>query len=285
MTEQKFNANASITLVNGIETNYVAVDDRGLNYGDGVFETIAVNNNQPVFWGKHWARLQESCEALKLNIPDELVLLKDVRYVLNGHKSGVIKIIITRGRGPRGYGYEQDHKVTCIVQFFVTNEDKEHKALTLNESGISMMYSRYSLSTSPLSGIKHLNRIEQILATSETYNSKYNEVICCDEKGCIVECGSANIFTVKKKCLQTPILNNCGIKGVIRDWVINYAHTNEIGVEEKQIDREDITSADEVFITNSIIGLRPVVCVEDAKFTIGKLTRRLQAAYIEAIAK
>jgi len=277
---QKTATQKPVTRINGFESDYISVDDRGLNYGDGVFETILVRNGRPVFWAQHWQRLAKGTAQLAINCPTEDVLLEDIQCVLQKQRDGVLKIIVTRGQNQgQGYQYTENHSPTRIVRFFPdskTAHDKECMALK---------YSAYPLATSAFAGIKHLNRLEQIIAKAELHHSKYNEIICCDKNDNIVECSSANIFICMNNELYTPALNNCGIKGIVRDWVMDTATKNNIIQVEKTITKAMLKKSDEIFITNSIIGVMAVTQVEQQKFNLGPITTQLKERYVADINK
>ena len=263
------------TLVNGLWTMYVAADDRGLNFGDGLFETIAVHNSQMLFWDAHWSRLQQGCECLAINCPDESIVLDDIKRVIGDQPEGVLKLVITRGRSRQGYRFAPDHVTTRVVRYLPWPGQVEE----INNQGIAVKYSRHRLGMSAFAGIKHLNRIEQIMAGAELHKTNFAEVICCDENDNIIECSSANIFMVRDNRLYTPRLDRHGIRGVMRDRVLMYAQQHEIPTSETTISKNMLHTADEVFITNSIIGIRPVVQIENTRFATGRLTRQWQAAY------
>ncbi len=268
-----------VTLVNGVKSDYVSVDDRGLNYGDGLFETILVKNNKPVLFDAHWQRLSRSAKVMQINCPAKEIVAGQIAEVIANNQDGVLKIIVTRGQGNgRGYQYSPDHSPTCIVRYFPPSESSKIFA-----NDIRLTFSQYPLAPSIFGGIKHLNRLEQINARAELSKSKYNEIICSDIQGNIIECSSANIFFCTNNIIYTPLINNFGIKGIIRDWVISCAEENHIQINECELTREIVLQSDEVFITNSIIGVRSVAKIEQIIYQSGETTRMLAYLYEEMI--
>ena len=269
----------SFTLINGLKSEYVSVDDRGLNYGDGVFETILIRNYKPVFLPQHLERLKRGCAVLQINYPNETDIVEDINSVIHEHKNGVLKIIITRGNAqPRGYRFTDSHKQTRVVRFYPDSEGGEL------DSGFALKFSNYPLTPSHFAGIKHLNRIEQIMASSELANSRFNEVICCDQDDNIVECASANIFLCMDNEIVTPALKQCGIKGIIRQWVLDKARELGIYVRETNVPKGQADECDEMFITNSIIGIKPVNRIESRMLQNGPVTLQLLENYRQDIA-
>lgn len=268
-------------LINGEPENRVRVTDRGLQYGDGVFETIAFRNDIAEFLDAHLQRLTLACD--QLNIPfDSLILLQnelnDVLQSLTGSQA-IIKIIITRGSGGRGYFADHNAKPSRIISTHpIPNYPK-----SFSEQGISVRYCQHPLSENKiLSGIKHLNRLDQVLARNEWSDPNIAEGIMLDQHGFIIEGTMTNIFIVKSGRLITPSLTRSGVLGVMRAQVINLASNLGFTTKEEQVKKEDFDAADEAFVCNSINGIWPVTYNVNTKINYGNgmMTQKIQHALL-----
>lgn len=263
-------------LINGIESHCISVDDRGLQYGDGLFETIALHNGKPLLWNEHFLRLQKGCRQLGIRCPKEELLHQDIEYLLatiDITEWLVLKIIVTRGEGSRGYMPPINNNSTRILY---TSQWPDRQIINA-KNGISTIKCRTMLSYQPaLAGLKHLNRLEQIIARSEWHSADIKEGIVCDMDGRIIEGTMSNIFLMFSGTLYTPAITSCGIKGVQRENIMNTARNLHIKISIIDIDYAFIYKADEIFITNSIIGIWPVIQLDSEKYPIGETTRILQ---------
>lgn len=222
-------------------------DDRGLAYGDGVFETLLVHEGQPVWWREHWERLLRGAEVLGLPAPDELAVRRECESLLGGSDRAVLKIILTRGSGGRGYGPPQDPVPTVIVS--------SHPAPPPITEAISLRWCRTALAIQPaLAGIKHLNRLEQVLARSEWSDPGIFEGLMCDTEDRVVCATSANLFALIGGCWLTPGVGRCGIAGIARAWVL----ANEPDAAEADLSAAEVAHADALFVCNAVRGILPV---------------------------
>jgi 4-amino-4-deoxychorismate lyase len=268
-------------LVNGKLQDTVSVNDRGFTYGDGLFETIAIIDGKMLLWDLHWHRLVNGCERLRINCPEESLLLDDIEQLLaqandNYRRRGVIKLIVTRGVGGRGYQYDPAMGSTRLVML---SGWPPHQG-TEKDKGIKIQLCDTRLSSQPrLAGIKHLNRLEQVLARSEWSNDEITEGVMLDANDNIIEGTMSNLFFVDhQQCLVTPSLNECGIAGVQREHVLNKAEEKGYQIKITEVPVNDLDQFSEVFVTNSLIGIWPVIAIEDQRFVIGPVTKSLQAA-------
>ena len=268
-------------LVNGKSQNTVSVRDRGFTYGDGLFETIAIRDQQPLLWNLHWGRLVAGCERLKITCPEESLLLDDIEQLLaqaddKYRHCSVIKLIVTRGVGGRGYQYDPAMDSTRIVMLsgWPTYRGTE------KDKGIRTKLCDTRLSMQPLlAGIKHLNRLEQILARSEWSKDEITEGVMLDANNNIIEGTMSNLFFVDhQECLVTPSLKQCGVAGVQREHVLNIAEEKGYQTKITEVPVNKLAQFNEVFATNSLIGIWPVIAIEDQRFAIGPVTKSLQAA-------
>ena len=237
-------------LINGINESCIDVRDRGFQYGDGVFETIAFKNNQIQFWGEHMLRLQQACKRLSLNYVEESLWLEDIKKLKPDHDA-VIKLTLTRGVSGRGYAYQPGGSVTRVAAVYPWPNYTEQ-----TEQGISAKFCQTPISINPLlAGIKHLNRLDNVLARNEWFDAGISEGFMLDNQQHIIEGTMSNVFCVLDDELYTPKLDLCGVEGVMRGQVIKSAKKMNIPVNIIEISRQNFLQMDAVFVTNSIIGL------------------------------
>lgn len=261
-------------LVNGEMQDRLSSLDRGLLYGDGVFETLAVSGGQPRFWRRHMRRLQEGCQRLDIRPPDTDRLRAEALRLIPGTEACAFKLIITRGRGGRGYAVPAATQPTRILQLWPLPA----QAATGADSGMAVRFCRQRLGTNPaLAGIKHLNRLEQVLARREWGDPAIHEGLLRDLSGNVIEGTMSNLFVFDGTTLLTPDLTRCGVAGIMRSVVIELA--GQLGVETAigELQPGDLAAADELFLTNSLIGIRPVVRLEQTAYRAGPFVRELQA--------
>ena len=261
-------------LINGVFTDYISINDRGLHYGDGVFETIACLNRQPQFLTEHLLRMQLAANTLSIDYPGDEVILSDVATLLEktSDDNCVIKLILTRGQGPRGYRSPHPQQVTRILQL----SGWPHALHQNTEQAVSLCLCRHTVSSnSALSGLKHLNRLDNVIARNE-WNDAYYEGLLSDETGHIIEGTMSNVFFVRKKVLITPALDTSGVDGIIRQQIIQIASEQKIACEALHIHKKSIHNMDEAFICNSLIGITPVSSIENINFKHHDTTSILQ---------
>jgi 4-amino-4-deoxychorismate lyase len=260
-------------VINGQAVDGISTLDRGLLYGDGVFETIAVEAGRPRFWLRHLARLSAGCERLGIPMPEGKRLLEESQPVISGVNRGVLKIIVTRGCAGRGYRPADDVIPTRIIQLHPWPDYPG----TCHGSGVRVRLCRQRLGHNPaLAGIKHLNRLEQVLARGEWDDPGIHEGLQLDGDGCLVEGTMSNLFLIRDRGLMTPDLSRCGVAGILRTVVMELAARVPLPLQVRALGLDDLREADEVFLTNSIIGIWPVIAVEDRPYRRGAFTCRLQ---------
>ena len=251
-------------LINGNHTSEIALNDRAVHYGDGLFETIAIQNKQILCFDEHLSRLEKGCKRLKIPIPNKDIIRDEVTSLIDTTGQGVIKIIITRGQGGRGYKIPDDTAPTRIITLFPWPDYHEKFPTT----GIKTKVCDFRYARNPaLAGIKHLNRLEQILARSEWTDDAISEGIVMDTDGFVIEGTMSNIFCIKNTTLYTPDLSLCGIEGIIREKIIDMADKMKFSVEVKNMTLEFLLSTDEIFICNSLIGVCPVNSIGEKLFS------------------
>lgn len=260
-------------LINGDYKNQIDTSDRGLNYGDGLFETIAVIDGQPVFWNQHWTRLESGCRRLKLPVPDPALINHEVSTLCQSAESAVLKIIITRGSGGRGYRQPETLSPTRILSLHPSPNYPQR----YQDQGIAARFCDTRLGLNPsLAGIKHLNRLEQVMARAEWNDTSIQEGIMLDSHDHVIEGTMTNLFYVKNDTLHTSSIAQAGIAGIIRSIILSLSHDHELPTLEHAFFKNELLAADELFFCNSIIGIWPVNQIDDKHYTIGPLTRKIQ---------
>lgn len=258
--------------INGIEHDHIGVTDRGLQYGDGLFETLAAFEGHCPWFEAHYQRLVTGCERLAIPQPDKQVVLQEVETAAAGQAKAVIKILLTGGEGGRGYGRAIGLQPNRIVMRYAW---PDYPASHWRD-GVELKLCQTRLGCNPvLAGIKHLNRLEQVLARNEWQDNDYAEGLMCDEQGNVIEGTMSNVFIVRDETLYTPRLSHCGVTGVMRGWVMDKADELAINVQETTLSIDDIKQADEVMLTNSLIGLWPVNNFESRNYQPGPICQTL----------
>jgi 4-amino-4-deoxychorismate lyase len=257
-------------LVDGEISNRISAADRGLQYGDGLFETMAVVRGQPRFWQAHVDRLTTGCERLGLPVTPQSVLLREVRTVSAGQQRCVVKIILTRGRSGRGYAPAREVDTNRIVSAYAWPLDPGN----LVETGIRTRICDLRLALQPaLAGIKHLNRLEQVMARAEWEDRSIHEGILLDREDYLVSAISSNIFLLHSGRLLTPRLDRCGVRGVMRGAILGAFREH---CEQRRIPLDMLSEADEVFVCNAVRGIFPVTRIDHWEYPIGDVTREIQ---------
>jgi len=258
-------------LVNGEISNFVDTANRGLNYGDGLFETVAVQGSRPRRWQAHMDRLGAGCERLGIPMPPQALLLREVQTVSAGLPTAVVKIVLVRDGPGRGYRPPDGNACTRIVSAHAYPDD----VAAMAARGVRARVCDLKLAIQPaLGGIKHLNRLEQVLASAETFAAGVTEGILFDREDHVISAISANIFLVMEDRLLTPRLDRCGIRGVMRSQILA-AFGARCELRRMLVDM--VREADEIFICNSVRGIIPVVAIDEQNYQIGPVTREIQA--------
>ncbi len=273
-------------LLNGQRRHSVDVSDRGFQYGDGLFETIVVFNGKPLFLQRHFSRLALGCQRLLIPQPDFSLLEQEARQLASEAEQAVLKLIITRGSGGRGYRQPDEIHPTRLFSL----HPFPIFAANFQTHGIRARLCHYRLAHNPvLAGIKHLNRLEQILARAEWQDDSIQEGILLDCHGQVVEGTMSNLFVVKDRVLYTSALKNCGVAGIVRQMVLEFAEQQSLAVRQEDFGVADVLQADELFVSNSVIGIWPVIELEQQDFGVGDITlalqRQLAAARVEEMSR
>lgn len=260
-------------LVNGIPSHQIDIADRGFQYGDGIFTTLAVLQGIPLFLPRHLARLQGDCARLALPFPGADCLRREAEILCHGQDSGVLKIQLTRGSGGRGYRCPESPTGTRVLGFHPAPDYPPQLA----EHGVHIRFCTTRLGINPaLAGIKHCNRLEQILARAEWDDPEIREGLMLDQEGCVVEGTMSNLFLVRQNRLATPRIDRCGVAGVMRGLVCEAAADLGRVLAETRLIPDDVYDADEIFLTNSMLGVWPVCNLDGHEFSVGTVTREIR---------
>lgn len=246
-------------IVNGQIQNHITVADRSLHYGDGCFTTLGFTQGKLHAWPLHLNRLQNNCQRLGIDFEQWQALENDLKQMLiqvtAKQSKGVLKIIITRGQGGRGYSPSGAQNPTYIIS---SHDFPTHYTQWQND-GIDLTISAVKLGKQPLlAGIKHLNRLEQVLVKQELEKTSFDDAIVCSSDNEIIESSAGNIFWLQDEQWFTPYLNECGVEGVMRNQVCGILQKYAQPVKQiKQKSSADFC-AQEMFICNSLMEIVPV---------------------------
>lgn len=235
--------------------------DRGLQYGDGVFETMRVLKGRIRLLELHLDRLYSGCRALRLKAPQRPRLRLELTRRASRRRDGVLKLIITRGSGPRGYRPSGAQRCTRIVSLHAL----AHRGSAEDSMPVRLRVCATPLGANPaLAGLKTLNRLESVVARAEWSDIEIWDGLMCDVDGNFV-CGSmSNLFLRRGSLLLTPPLDRCGVAGVMRRWILQHAGTLSLRTVERRVRWQDLRSAEEMFMCNAVAGIRSVRSIEGA---------------------
>lgn len=243
-------------LINGQVSEAISSSDRGIQYGDGLFETILVQAGRATFLDSHFERLQKGCDVLGFPAADLDLITSEIKQLIKPKQHGIVKVVLTRGVGERGFLPQENPNVTRMVSFFVAEKGV---CEVLSSANLNVCETR--LSCQPLlAGIKHLNQLERVLASAELRDTSC-EGLMLDVNDVVIEGTTSNVFIVKDNALITPKLNQCGVAGVIRQFLMKQAKLEGITCHEAELSMDCITQADEIFLTNSLMPVRAIQTV------------------------
>jgi len=263
-------------LVNGVAppdpSLAIGAFDRGLNYGDGLFETMLYRSGALWYLDAHLRRLTEGCQRLGITGLDETRLREEIRRVCADATEGVVKVLVTRGSGGRGYRPAADLCGTRIVSLHALPPVPARGTVNLRWCEIRLGRN------AALAGMKHLNRLEQVLAQREWCDPTIDEGLLLDSDGELISATMSNVFIVRGDAIVTPDLRFCGVRGVMRGEVLRVASELGIAASEAPLWPRDVENASELFITNVIRGVRGVAQIGSQCWPAGPVTRAVAAA-------
>jgi len=228
------------------------LDDRGPAYGDGLFETVLVGDGEPRLWAEHLARLERGCGVLGLPVPARAELERPLAEAGPGWQ--VLKLILTRGSGGRGYRLPPDPAPRLRWQL-----NPFSPPVGFWQEGVRVRHCHLSLAIQPaLAGIKHLNRLENVLARAEWSDDETAEGLLRDTRGRLVEATCMNLFWQRDGCLETPRLHRCGVAGTLRQALMA-----RLSIHEVDAGPEVLHEAQALWLGNSLQGLWPVTRLDD----------------------
>lgn len=249
----------------------ISTGDRGFNYGDGFFTTAKVLNGEVEHWPLHQQRLCECSERLLFGELDFTELKSAIAALIAEQVIGVLKIIVTRGEGGRGYGLPEQPKLKILLSLLPFPAGYPE----LPKRGITLGVSPIKLASQPLfAGLKTLNRLEQVMIKQAMQQQPYDDVVVCDYNGYVIETSAANIFAIKGGRIVSPQLQNCGIKGVYLQSLCA-----KLPIEFIDITLEQLQRMDAVFMCNSLMGVVPVTAIGDIQFQLAPSSLLLQELF------
>ena len=266
-------------LVDGQATDSIAVTDRALHYGDGLFETIAIRAGKPQLWQAHMARLQQGCARLGIPMPDQATLVREAEQLCAGQSQAVLKILISRGSGGRGYRAPSapcPRRVLLRYPWPAQTDWWQH--------GAHLIHCQTPLGCNPaLAGIKHLNRLEQVLGRNEWQDEDIHEGLMCDRDGHVIEGTMSNLFALRDGQWHTPDLTGCGVAGVMRQSILAMCQQQGKACQVRPIRDSELAQMDELLICNSLIGLVPVRSLAGQSYPItqGQQLQQAMLSWLE----
>lgn len=273
------------SLINGIASDYLNINDRSIHYGDGLFETILCSNNKLYYWSQHYQRLQASAEKLKIACPQEQLLLDDITKLIDNNKAGskpgfiseaayAIKVIVSRGAGERGYKFSKNTTASRFV--FLSELEAEHSSFLSKRllSGELFICKQQVSINENLAGLKHLNRLENVMARNES-NAGHIDGLMLNANQHVIEGSMSNLFAIKDKQLLTPDLSLSGVNGIMRGIIIELARKSNIKTSVINLTIDDLNCMDELFISNSLIGMKAVTKLRDSLYKDQQVTNMI----------
>lgn len=254
-------------LINGSFDQTISAFDRGFMYGDGVFRTMQVCNGMPVNWPLHYQKLVADCAAIGIVCPSPELLMSDFQQLISiddllENKVEVVKVVVTRGISARGYA---PPAVTVPTRALIKTAMPHYAALNY-EQGVHLHICEMQLATqAKLAGIKHLNRLENVLARMEWRDEAIFDGLLTDQQGNVIECTMSNVFARFGNQFITPELSQCGVAGITRQRILALSNTLALDIKTATLKLDQLLQADEVIICNSLYGAFQVS-------TIGKTT-------------
>ena len=242
-------------LINGIPQETLPASDRAIQFGDGCFTTARIAAGQICLLDAHLQRLQMACEKLLIPFVAWAELQREMVELARGNERGVLKVIISRGSGGRGYSAANClHPVRILsVSGYPAHYDGWRR------EGITLELSPVRLGRNPhLAGVKHLNRIEQVLIRTHLEQTDADEALVLDREGVVTECCAANLFWRNGKDVFTPRLDQAGVNGLMRQFCLQQLAHSGYRVVEVHAREAVLAEADEMVVCNALMPVVPV---------------------------
>jgi 4-amino-4-deoxychorismate lyase len=263
------------TWINGRARSSIPAGDRGLQYGDGLFETMLVRERRVRLLDYHLDRLMQGCRRLRIRSPGVSVLRREAIARARQRSAGVLKLILTRGLGTRGYRPTGEETSTRIFSLHELKVPAAGEPVRVRICAIRMGQNP------ALAGLKTLNRLESVLARAEWTDARVWEGLMLDLDGNVVSGTMSNVFLRRGSTLMTPSLDRCGVAGVMRRWVLEQSARLGLRVWQGRLPLDAIGDAEEMFMTNAVAGIVPVSRLEQGRSRI-RLERHETAERLRA---
>lgn len=265
-------------LINGSFEQAISVFDRGFSYGDGVFRTMKIHNGMPVSWPFQYQKLVADCAGIGIVCPSAELLMSDLqklfkKELFSENITQVAKIMITRGEGERGYA---PPVITVPTRVIIKSELPDYAASNY-EQGVQLHVCNIRLAAQPkLAGIKHLNRLENVMARMEWREDYIFDGLLLDHSGNVIECTMSNVFIRSGNELVTPDLSLCGVSGITRQRILGLGSVLGLTISVKPITLEQLLQADEVIICNSLFGAFQVTAIDNKIWPLQNLAAKIR---------
>jgi len=266
--------------IDGVPGETLPADDRGLHYGDGLFESIGVRAGVARFLEAHLARLASGCARLGIRFSSMAELRAEIATALAlAPPRAMLKIIVTRGSAVRrGYAPQGTEAARRLLSLWPEAAVADSVA-----GGVALHRATFTLADNPaLAGIKHLSRIENVMAAAEVAAAGVFDALLLDGSGHVISGAMSNVFLVRDGQVLTPRLDRCGVAGVMRGIVLRECASLGIAAVDGRVRLDALLAADEAFITNARLGVVPVLRVGEHSFRMTTVARRLRA-HIETL--
>ena len=264
--------------VDGVASEVVSVGDRALHYGDAAFTTIRVHAQQPCWIDDHLQRLLFACSGLRLPQPDWASLRAEMERAAAGERAAIVKVLLSRGDGARGYAPHGASGRRLVMSYAAPAVETDRYV-----NGVQLRFADLVLSEQPLlAGLKHANRLEQVMARAEWNDPAITEALLCDAAGRVISATAANVFARFGTELRTPALDRAGVEGVCRQRVLQSPPAG-FSVTVTAMPRAQLFAADELFLSNAVRGIVPVRALGDHCYDSHRAARMLMRALHPAL--
>lgn len=254
-------------LLNGKAVAPDCFADRACQYGDGLFETLTVLDSVACQLHRHLARLFRGCDRLQLPLPDEVRLLEEIEQITSGCEKGVLKIILSAGESGRGYARPSPCRPTRILKL----TGWPQSSLYNSARDLEVMRCKTPLGSQPLlAGIKHLNRLEQVLARNELTEA-FDEGLMFDAEGRPVSGIMSNLYLHSDQHWLIPAIDQAGIAGIVREIFLEQAAEQGVSYEVRPVSDSELLAADSLYMSNSLLGMRQIQRLDDHRFAAQSL--------------